>query len=162
MFKESAWKAMITVTLLGLSVSCASQEKRASGPVAGESYGQDPKSEVYAPASSDLTEKEKSEADAHRLHPSCALEGEPPAFPPNSDGVAFRAWVRFTISASGRAEGLCYARVEGLHEFEEKAMADRGQWDFDKKYAGEPRERLVTYRKTPPKEDAAAAAPAGE
>ncbi len=156
MIKESALQTMITVSLLSLSVGCASQEKRASGPMAGESYGNAPAGEVYAPASDDLTEKEKAHADAHRLHPACELEGEAPAFPAKSDGVAFRAWVRFTISAQGRAEGLCYARAEGLHEFEEKAMADRGQWDFDLKYAGEPRERLVTYRKTPPKESNAA------
>jgi hypothetical protein len=84
---------------------------------------------------------------SERLLPQCATDKSATKFPRSSEGAAFRAIINMVIDSNGRAKDLCYRRVEGPLDVEEKAMSDRNDWKFDKKFAGQKREKLIVYRK---------------
>lgn len=87
---------------------------------------------------------------SERLLPMCKTDESPPRFPRSSNGASFRAIVSFVIAKDGSASELCYQRVEGPLDIEEKAMSDRQSWSYEKEFAGQPREKLVTYRPRKP------------
>jgi hypothetical protein len=84
---------------------------------------------------------------SQRLLPECVTDRSATKFPRSSEGADFRAIINMVIDRDGRAKELCYRRVEGPLAVEEKAMSDRDDWKFDKKFAGQKREKLIVYRK---------------
>lgn len=95
-------------------------------------------------------ELSKEPKASERLLPFCKTEKSPPRFPRSSNGASFRAIVSLVIAQDGSATELCYLRVEGPTDIEEKTMSDRDSWSYDKQFAGQPREKLVTYRPRQP------------
>ncbi len=75
---------------------------------------------------------------------------EPAQFPEKSNGAAFRAIVLFKITETGKTTDHCYRKLEGDIVWEENVLGNVEEWSYPIKYAGEFRERLVSYRKTPP------------
>lgn len=86
---------------------------------------------------------------SERLVPECITDRVATKFPKSSEGAAFRAIVNLVIGPDGLAQDICYRRVEGPLDMEEKAMGDRLSWKFDKKFAGQKREKLIIYRTRP-------------
>lgn len=77
--------------------------------------------------------------------PECKGKRAQP-FPADTNGAAFRAILFLRITAEGRTSEHCYLAVEGDRKWEEKALGDVSQWTYSTEFAGEPRERVVTYR----------------
>lgn len=86
-----------------------------------------------------------SESETTLQFPMCVDKRVPP-FPPESAGAAFRAIVFYRITADGKTDEHCYLALEGNKKWEERALNDVSTWTYDLKFAGEPRERVITYR----------------
>lgn len=84
----------------------------------------------------------------HQL-PLCKGKKAPP-FPEETVGSAFRAIVFLRIGAGGETTEHCYLAVEGDKKWEEKALGDVSTWRYEEAHAGQPRERVVTYRLSTP------------
>ena len=69
-----------------------------------------------------------------------------PQFPADTEGAVFRAIVFMRITDEGRTGEHCYLALEGPRKYEEKALGDVQGWSYDPEFAGQPRERVVTYR----------------
>lgn len=131
----SWWGAM---TLVALSGAGCGATTRAGTSESAQTYD----------ASSDVAAREPEASE--RLFPPCHEGGAPPEFPSKTEGAAYRAIVHFRISAAGKPEQPCFARVEGPLDLERKALADREQWTFPVEQAGQRRERIVFYKLLPP------------
>lgn len=70
----------------------------------------------------------------------------PVSFPASTDDADYRAIVQITIGSTGEALDPCFRAVEGPLELEEKALAERSRWKFDPAFAGQKRDRTITYR----------------
>ncbi len=86
---------------------------------------------------------------SERTLPECKLEGPLPEFPAETEGLAFRGLVRLVIGSDGRPTDVCFARAEGPLLYEKRALAGKGAWKYDPAFAGQPREKVVTYRLNP-------------
>jgi hypothetical protein len=64
----------------------------------------------------------------------------------------FRAIVLFKITEDGKTTDHCYQAIEGDRKWEERVLGRFEEWSYPAKYAGEPRERVVSYRLAPPAE----------
>ena len=85
-----------------------------------------------------------------KAFPRCVdKNGEPLAavsFSPSTNDADYRAIVQITIGPNGEALHPCFRAVEGPLSLEEKALAERSKWKFDPAFAGQKRDRTVTYR----------------
>lgn len=88
-----------------------------------------------------------TEAELALEFPFCKGK-KPPPFPADTSGAAFRAVVFLRIDAEGKTTEHCYLAVEGDRKWEEKALGNVASWRYEKDHAGQPRERVVTYRLT--------------
>lgn len=86
-----------------------------------------------------------SEVESTLQFPECEGKKSRP-FPSDTNGAAFRAILFLRITAEGGTSEHCYLAVEGDRKWEEKALGDVSKWSYSVEYAGEPRERVVTYR----------------
>lgn len=86
-----------------------------------------------------------TEAEITLQFPMCVDKKIPP-FPPETAGAAFRAIVFYRITEDGKTKEHCYLAVDGDVKWEERALDDVNSWSYEPKFAGEPRERVVTYR----------------
>ncbi len=77
--------------------------------------------------------------------PMCQVEKKP-FFSEQTEGATFRAIVLFTITDDGKTADHCYLRVEGEIKWEEKSLGRVEQWSYPAKFAGQQRERTVTWR----------------
>lgn len=68
------------------------------------------------------------------------------SFSPSSDDADYRAIVQITIGPNGEALDPCFRAVEGPLSLEDKALAERSKWKFDPAFAGQKRDRTITYR----------------
>lgn len=67
-------------------------------------------------------------------------------FANKTEGAAFRAIVLFRILPDGKTAEHCYLRVDGDIEWEERSLGNVAEWTYPVEFAGEQRERTVTYR----------------
>jgi len=80
-------------------------------------------------------------------------------FSEKTEGAAFRAIVLFRILPNGKTAEHCYLRVEGEIKWEERSLGNVADWNYPVEFAGEQRERTVTFRlKQPPQVDPSGAA----
>lgn len=86
-----------------------------------------------------------TESEMTLQFPMCSGKKAPP-FPNDTSGAAFRAIVFLRIDSEGKATEHCYLAVEGEKKWEEKALGEVSSWRYETEHAGEPRERVVTYR----------------
>lgn len=70
----------------------------------------------------------------------------PVALPASTADADYRAIVQVTIGTKGEAVNPCFRAVEGPLALEEKALSERSSWKFDPAFAGQKRDRTVTYR----------------
>lgn len=112
--------------------------------VAPDSSGRPGGSDSYGSSSS------LDDAPGGRAFPACTdKEGKPletPPFPKDTEGAEYRAIVQITIGPAGEALNPCFRAVEGPFALEEKALAERSRWKFDPAFAGQKRDRTITYR----------------
>ncbi|HXS16917.1 MAG TPA: hypothetical protein VN764_07000, partial [Polyangiaceae bacterium] len=80
--------------------------------------------------------------------PFCERDVKTP-FSEKTEGAAFRAIVLFRILPSGKTAEHCYLRVEGEIKWEEKSLGNVAEWTYPVEFAGEQRERTVTFRLKP-------------
>lgn len=125
------------VLAVALCVASAGCQKGGGGPKDG--------GEAYDPYEEPGPEPQMSE----RTLPECKLDGPPPEFPPETEGLAFRGLVRLVIGSDGKPTNVCFARAEGPLLYEKRALAEKNSWKYDPEYAGQPREKVVTYRLDP-------------
>ena len=133
--KKLAVVALCSAALFG----CATQ-----GPTGPE------KAAAYHAEEARLAEEAKNpppptEEETTLQFPMCDSERRP-LFPKETDGAAFRAILYFKITDDGKTKDHCYMRVEGAIKWEERAVFDVDQWAYPVEFAGQPRERIVTYR----------------
>ena len=74
------------------------------------------------------------------------VETKPPAFPPETAGATFRAILYFRITDAGKTKEHCYLAIDGSLKWEEKALGQVESWTYPVEHAGQPRERVITYR----------------
>jgi hypothetical protein len=86
-----------------------------------------------------------TEEESTLRFPACQGKKTRP-FPADTAGAAFRAIVLLRIGPDGSVTEPCYLAQEGQLKWEEKALGDVSSWKYEPQYAGEPRERVVTYR----------------
>lgn len=86
-----------------------------------------------------------TEAEQTLQFPMCK-EKRPATFPENTEGAAFRAVLFMRITDDGKTAEHCYTAVEGDIKWEEKALGDVDLWTYGTEHAGQPRERVVSYR----------------
>jgi len=67
-------------------------------------------------------------------------------FADKTEGADFRAIVLFRILPDGKTSEHCYLRVDGAIKWEERALGKVAEWAYPVEFAGEQRERTVTYR----------------
>jgi hypothetical protein len=89
--------------------------------------------------------KPATEAEKTLQFPMCSGKKAMP-FPSDTEGAAFRAIVFLRITDAGKTSEHCYLALEGARKWEEKALGNVGEWSYDIAHAGEPRERVVSFR----------------
>jgi hypothetical protein len=87
----------------------------------------------------------RTEAEKTLQFPMCE-ERRPAKFPANTEGATFRAVLFMRITGDGKTAEHCYTAVEGDIKWEEKALGDFKSWKYDTEHAGQPRERVISYR----------------
>lgn len=135
----STGRLLLAVLIFGPLVGCTNVSRQ-NGPSSAE---------AYSDASRDDGWDEES-GDVVRKLPSCNSDKAAPEFPEESEGAAFRALILLTIGPDGSALDPCYLRAEGPPKYEKKALSLRKTWKYDAAYAGQKREKLITWRVTPP------------
>jgi len=86
-----------------------------------------------------------TEEESTLQFPMCQGKKVPP-YPADTEGAVFRAIVFLRITEEGKTSEHCYLSVEGPRKYEEKALGSVDAWSYEPEFAGQPRERVVTYR----------------
>lgn len=124
----------------GLLLACSSPK----GPTGPE------KSAAYHAQEAERAEvaknpKTPTETEVTLQFPMCTGKKTPP-YPADTNGAAFRAIIFLRITEEGGTSEHCYLALEGARKWEERALGDVSSWSYDTAHAGQPRERVVTYR----------------